>query len=55
MIDFFNYYGNAVVSIDVEFKLYEAFFAFLAPISGCFFFKALKAFNEEKKKKNNDS
>jgi hypothetical protein len=54
MIDFFNY-ANAVVSIDVEFKLYEAFLAFLAPISVCFFFKALKAFNEEKKKKNNDS
>jgi|LakMenEpi03Aug12_release.lakeMendotaPanAssembly.Ray.scaffolds.fasta_scaffold3736036_2 hypothetical protein len=47
MIDFFNYYGNAVVSIDVEFKLYEAFLAFLAPISVYFFFKALKSFNKK--------
>jgi hypothetical protein len=47
MIDFFNYYGNVVVNIDVEFTLYEAFLAFLAPISVYFFFKALKSFNKK--------
>jgi hypothetical protein len=47
MIDFFNYYRNAVVGIDVEFKLYEAFLALLAPISVYFFFKALKSFNKK--------
>jgi hypothetical protein len=47
MIDFFNYYGNVVVGIDVEFKLYEAFIALLAPISVYFFFKALKSFNKK--------
>jgi hypothetical protein len=47
MIDFFNYYGSVVVGIDVEFKLYEAFIALLAPISVYFFFKALKSFNKK--------
>jgi len=47
MIDFFNYYGNIIVSIDVNFKLYEAFIALLAPVSVYFFFKALKSFNKK--------